>query len=972
LILPLFALLSFIDFSFCFGIATLLLIRGRKQAWVLILLLYALSLWAAIPWIAWIAPESSRLIVTRDLFMIAPWVPVCVMMFGLTMLELPLSSVWLKITFILSALFMILIGTPFFVKGILFTTVDIVPIPGPYFPTFIGYFSLVGLYSFTAIFRAYPKADLIQKKKLQWLALAFLCATIAAGVHFLAVYTGREPVPHDIFVMGFAGLLAYAILKRRLYDIQLLTRDAASNIATAVLTVLPLIVGRLLAPVAAELNQMAWIQTLSILFAALFFFSFAVTLVRYLDNRTAVHLCRVFLVIALLNAVLLTWAAPRDYFSLPLTRVLFLISGWVLLSWVDYRRDYFQQPSGKGITLYRMWRWSTYVIILLAVATPWVAKGLRVESSTMRPIGIVPGPMFRFFEYWWFVNFVVASAWVGNRFRKLLSGSPAASIAMLTVSMAIGILAGINFIHFATGHTPRPWFAFLEIIAGGAMTRTFLMQPQSGHKPTSFSLRTMLMSLMLSCIAGFMLFYGLWVQLAAGLLLVVSLPRIWTEVRESAQALVDRYLFREKFSYLSEIERIGEDMFRFTNLPGLLHFLADDLSRRTALAWVGVWLYDLSESRFLLREASGIKNTNLDRTELYKLSFDAKDALLQSFKQEHVLLVIDDLQASSKSGITVPEPSVSEQAVVEMQRTDLAAAFPLYLASRLIGFIGFGGKEDHSLFHQADRATLSELGAKAERAIGQSYMLYEQSLMFSKLAHDTLNFLHAMGMNMDILHNEYLGPLNEKQKRQLVIAAHQKELIRESLIDLRELERLMVLRIQGTWYMGPYNLSEVVGEALEVYEGRAKAIGIVIEKQLHAIQTAIGDARAVRRVIDNLLINALKYTSSGGKIRVELGQEGENLILRVSDSGAGIPAEEIGRIFDPFYRGPSGTAIARGTGLGLSVVREVANLHKGSVNVESTVGVGTTFTVKLPSSARHKEFAPAGDEMPSGEAAQVA
>jgi len=61
--------------------------------------------------------------------------------------------------------------------------------------------------------------------------------------------------------------------------------------------------------------------------------------------------------------------------------------------------------------------------------------------------------------------------------------------------------------------------------------------------------------------------------------------------------------------------------------------------------------------------------------------------------------------------------------------------------------------------------------------------------MFSKLAHDTLNFLHAMGMNMDILHNyvSIWGRLNDKQKKQLVIASHQKDLVRESLIDLREL-----------------------------------------------------------------------------------------------------------------------------------------------------------------------------------------
>jgi signal transduction histidine kinase len=482
------------------------------------------------------------------------------------------------------------------------------------------------------------------------------------------------------------------------------------------------------------------------------------------------------------------------------------------------------------------------------------------------------------------------------------------------------------------------------------------MQPQTGHKPTPFSLRLVFVSLIASCLAGFMLSYGIWIQLLAAVLLVVSVPGIWEEVRESAEALVDHYVFQEKFSYLAEIERIGEDMFRSTNLPGLLRHLAEDLARRTALAWAGVWLYDLSEGRFLLRQAAGLKNTNLDRSELYKVSFDSKDALTQSLKPERGLLVVEDLLASAAARDVPGAPALEGRAAEELKRTDLAAAFPIYLGPRLIGFIGFGVKEDHSLFHQADRETLANLGSKAERAIGQAYMLYEQSLMFSKLAHDTLNFLHAMGMNMDILQNEYLGPLNDKQKKQLAIAAHQKELIRESLIDLRELERLMVLRIQGTWSMGPYDLRRLIEEALKAYEPRASAHGVTMDSRLHAAGEALGDARSVRRVIDNLLVNALKYVPDGGKVRVEVEQDGDNFLLRVADTGPGIPPEELGRIFDPFYRGPSGTAIARGTGLGLSVVREVANLHKGNVSVQSTVGIGTTFTVRLPSMARHKEF----------------
>lgn len=107
------------------------------------------------------------------------------------------------------------------------------------------------------------------------------------------------------------------------------------------------------------------------------------------------------------------------------------------------------------------------------------------------------------------------------------------------------------------------------------------------------------------------------------------------------------------------------------------------------------------------------------------------------------------------------------------------------------------------------------------------------------------------------------------------------------------------------------------------------------------------DEILVSRVLLNLLSNAVKYSPEHLPIVLELDQDENYILLRVIDHGIGIPEEEIELIFDPFYRAQS-AFIASGSGLGLSIVRDCVELHRGTVSVHSKVGEGTTFTVALP------------------------
>jgi PAS domain S-box-containing protein len=108
------------------------------------------------------------------------------------------------------------------------------------------------------------------------------------------------------------------------------------------------------------------------------------------------------------------------------------------------------------------------------------------------------------------------------------------------------------------------------------------------------------------------------------------------------------------------------------------------------------------------------------------------------------------------------------------------------------------------------------------------------------------------------------------------------------------------------------------------------------------------DEKLLRHIFSNLLSNALKYSPGGGEVRFEVRKESSNTVFEVADQGIGIPAEEIGHLFESFHRASNVGAI-QGTGLGLAIVKNAVDMHGGSIEVRSKVGEGTTFRVSLPS-----------------------
>lgn len=144
-------------------------------------------------------------------------------------------------------------------------------------------------------------------------------------------------------------------------------------------------------------------------------------------------------------------------------------------------------------------------------------------------------------------------------------------------------------------------------------------------------------------------------------------------------------------------------------------------------------------------------------------------------------------------------------------------------------------------------------------------------------------------------------------------------------------------------------VSQIADLCVQELGALAEHKGIALSSQAEAQDTnVVADRMAIRRVIFNLLENAIKFTSSGGTIRLSCEDQDEFLIVRIADSGIGMSKSEQSHLFQRFKQGDRGKRYAAGTGLGLYLCREIVENHCGTISVVSEENEGTTMTVRLP------------------------
>ncbi len=147
--------------------------------------------------------------------------------------------------------------------------------------------------------------------------------------------------------------------------------------------------------------------------------------------------------------------------------------------------------------------------------------------------------------------------------------------------------------------------------------------------------------------------------------------------------------------------------------------------------------------------------------------------------------------------------------------------------------------------------------------------------------------------------------------------------------------------------LAPFDLVELAHEQTRLFFSHSESHELVLDLPDEPV-IVNGDRDRLAQVVGNLLSNAIKYSPEGGEVRVFVGERSGRAAFSVTDSGLGIPPEDRERVFDKFFRGAAKTTTVGGTGLGLAVAREIVTTHGGTIEVSSTLGVGSTFRFELP------------------------
>ncbi|MBJ6363789.1 two-component system histidine kinase PnpS [Paenibacillus sp. GCM10012307] len=193
----------------------------------------------------------------------------------------------------------------------------------------------------------------------------------------------------------------------------------------------------------------------------------------------------------------------------------------------------------------------------------------------------------------------------------------------------------------------------------------------------------------------------------------------------------------------------------------------------------------------------------------------------------------------------------------------------------------------------------------------------------------------------------------------LQIIFDESERLNRLIGDILELSKVESRRVP--LHFSPIEMSGFIAKTIEVISAEAAKKRIILDMRVEEGIYVEADEDRLLQILMNLLSNGINYTPEGGKVSVSveplynkgglLNQEGdyEYIRIRISDTGIGIPKKDLPRIFERFYRvDKARSRSSGGTGLGLSIVKHLVELHKGTIMVESTVGVGSTFTIELP------------------------
>jgi signal transduction histidine kinase len=371
-----------------------------------------------------------------------------------------------------------------------------------------------------------------------------------------------------------------------------------------------------------------------------------------------------------------------------------------------------------------------------------------------------------------------------------------------------------------------------------------------------------------------------------------------------------------------------------------LNFLGT-IKEAVAVDRLAFLIYDNDLAQFRVSASTG-----LDEAALRSLSFSPHDHLAKWLKINRTPLDI-----RSQPGVF---EFLGDREKAIFRQFGFEVCYPLLSMNRLIGILCVAGKDAPEGFSKQELAFIESLTPQAGIALENALLYKEQRERFRRMlradrlatigelaagaAHEIRNPLTSIKSSLQYLEERCR---QETEKKLLGVALQETDRIDEILSALLSFSRPSELKKEQVDLVG------TLEESLALLSFQARAGKVVVETKFPAGPVFLnGDKSQIKQLFLNIFLNAIQAMEGGGRFVCEvLPLANEKILVRVADSGEGIPEENMDRIYDPFFTTKKG-----GTGLGLSICYSIVKSHKGEIEVRSRLGQGTTVLVTLPAS----------------------
>lgn len=418
----------------------------------------------------------------------------------------------------------------------------------------------------------------------------------------------------------------------------------------------------------------------------------------------------------------------------------------------------------------------------------------------------------------------------------------------------------------------------------------------------------------------------------------IEMKSLLEDIRRQNREMLEKRLFELTAAY-----SVGKEISSISDLERCLRILVNRIADLMSVEIVSLMLMDAEKSALMIKIAKG-----LDEEIVKEARVQLGDNIAGWVAKTGEPLLIEDI---SKDPRFVKRSS--------RYYTDSLLSVPLKVGNRVIGVINVNNKVSKDIFRREDLDILKTVADLAGVAIESAHLHEEVKArdktrldFISNVSHELRTPLAVIKEAVCSILDGICGSVNEEQKKSLEMAKQNAERLARLINELLELGKAESK--QTPMKRSLFDLSRVIRNILTSLKVLAKDKGISLTAVLPDEKVEIwGDVDKVTQVLTNLIDNAIKYNKPNGKVEIGLEVVVSSVRIYISDTGAGISKEDLGKIFDRFYRVQMCVeGKTPGTGLGLSITRDILAMHGGEISVESEPNKGSKFTIVLPKDLR--------------------